>query len=201
MLTFLSRNWWVLVIRGIAAVVFGVLTFVSPMTSLAVLVLFWGAYALVDGVFAIMAAFKGPHADGFPWWMLVTGVAAVIAGIYTFIAPGLTALVLLYLIAVVAIVRGVMEISAAIRLRKEIDNEWLLGLAGAASLIFGALLFVFPGAGALALVLYIGVMAIVVGVIETVLGIRLRGHAHAHPHPHPHPHPQARSPSPPPMPR
>ncbi len=189
MLTFLSRNWWVLVIRGIAAIVFGVLTFISPMTSLAVLVLFWGAYALVDGVFAIIAVFKGPHADGFPWWMLVTGVAAVIAGVYTFMAPALTAVVLLYLIAVVAIVRGVMEISAAIRLRKEIDNEWLLVMAGAASLIFGALLFVFPGAGALALVLYIGVMAIVVGVIETVLGISLRRRARADP--------RTRSPSPP----
>jgi uncharacterized membrane protein HdeD (DUF308 family) len=180
MLTFLSRNWWVLVLRGVAAIVFGVLTFISPMTSIAVLVLFWGAYALVDGVFAIIAALKGPHPDGFPWWMFVMGVVAVAAGIYTFMAPAVTALVLLYVIAAFAIVRGVTEIAAAIRLRKEIDNEWLLILAGAASLVFGVLLFLFPGAGALALVLYIGAMAIVIGVIEAVLGVKLRGRAAAH---------------------
>lgn len=181
MLTFLSRNWWILVLRGVAAIIFGVLTFISPMTSIAVLVLFWGAWVLVDGVFAIIAVFKGPHADGFPWWMLVMGVVAVIAGVYAFMSPAITALALLYVIAVVAIVRGVMEISAAVRLRKEIDNEWLLILAGVASLAFGALMFVFPGAGALALILYIGAMAVVVGVIETILGIKLRGRAHAQP--------------------
>ena len=184
MLTFLSGNWWILVIRGAAAVIFGILTFISPMTSLAVLVLFWGAYVLVDGVFAIIAVFKGSHASGFPWWMLIMGVVSIIAGIYTFMAPAITAIALLYVIGAVAIVRGVMEISAAIRLRKEIDNEWLLILAGVASLVFGVLLFVFPGAGALALILYIGAMAIVVGVIETVLGIKLRSRAHPQPAPH-----------------
>ena len=174
MLTFLSRNWWIVVLRGAAAIVFGVLTFISPMTSLAVLVLFWGAYALVDGVFAIIASFKGPRADGFPWWMFIMGVVAVLAGIYTFMAPAVTAIALLYVIAAFAIVRGVTEIAAAIRLRKEIDNEWLLIVAGAASLVFGVLLFVFPGAGALALVLYIGAMAIVIGVIEAILGFKLK---------------------------
>jgi uncharacterized membrane protein HdeD (DUF308 family) len=177
MLTFLSRNWWILVIRGVAAVIFGILTFISPMTSLAVLVLFWSAYMLVDGVFAIIAVFKGPHADGFTWWMLIMGVVAIIAGIYTFMAPAITAIALLYVIAAVAIVRGVMEIAAAVRLRKEIDNEWLLILAGVASLVFGVLLFLFPGAGALALVLYIGAMAMVIGVVELVLGFKMRGRA------------------------
>ena len=186
MLTFLARNWWILVLRGAAAIIFGILTFISPMTSLAVLVLFWGAYVLVDGVFAIIAVFKGPHPGGLPWWMLVMGVVAVIAGIYTFMAPAITAIALLYVIAAVAIVRGVMEIAAAIRLRKEIDNEWLLILAGAASLVFGCLLFVFPGAGALALILWIGAMAIVVGVIEAVLGFKLRGRAVAHAQPATH---------------
>jgi uncharacterized membrane protein HdeD (DUF308 family) len=183
MLTYLARNWWIFVLRGVAAIIFGILTFVEPMTSLAVLVLFWGAYALVDGVFSIIAAFKRADAGGFPWWMFLMGVVGVIAGIYTFMAPHITALVLLYVIAVFAIVRGVTEIGAAIRLRKEIDNEWLLILAGAASLIFGCLLFVFPGAGALALVLYIGAMAIVIGVVEAVLGLRLRSRANAHPQP------------------
>ena len=186
MLTFLSRNWWILVIRGVAAIIFGILTFISPMTSLAVLVLFWGAYMLVDGVFAIIAVFKGPHADGFPWWMFIMGIVAIIAGIYTFMAPAITAIALLYVIAAVAIVRGVMEIAAAVRLRKEIDNEWLLILAGVASLVFGVLLFLFPGAGALALVLYIGAMAIVIGVVELVLGFKMRGRAAAHAQPAAH---------------
>jgi len=181
MLTFLSRNWWILVLRGVAAIVFGVLTFISPMTSIAVVVLFWGAWMLVDGAFAIVAAFKGPHTGGFPWWMLIMGVVAVIAGVYTFMAPAITAIALVYVIAAVAIVRGVMQVSAAIRLRKEIANEWLLGILGAVSLVFGVLLFVYPDAGALALILYIGAMAIVVGVIETVLGFKVRRHAAAHP--------------------
>jgi len=173
MLGFLARNWWLVVLRGVAAIVFGILTFISPIGSIAVLVLFWGVYALVDGVCAIVAAFKGPHPGGFPWWMFIVGVVAVIAGIYAFVSPALTALALLYVIAAFAIVRGVTEITAAIRLRKEIDNEWMLIAAGALSLLFGLFLFAFPGAGALALIVYIGAMAIVVGVIELLLGLRL----------------------------
>ncbi len=177
MLTFLSRNWWVLVVRGLAAIAFGVLTFINPKLSLAALVLVWGAYAFVDGVFSIAASFKGPNASGFPWSMFLMGVVGVIAGIYTFLAPGITALALLYVIAIFAIFRGVTEISAAIRLRKEIDNEWLLILAGLISLAFGAFLILNPGTGALALILYIGAMAIVVGVIELMLGFKLKGRA------------------------
>jgi uncharacterized membrane protein HdeD (DUF308 family) len=180
MLTFLSKNWWILVLRGVAAIVFGVLTFIAPVATISVLVLLWGAYALVDGVFSVIAAFRGPHADGFPWWMLAMGIVGIAAGVYTFMAPVLTALVLLYLIAIVAIVRGVMQISAAIRLRKETDNEWWLILAGAISLLFGIFLFLSPGAGALAVVLYIGVMAIVVGVFEVMLGLKLRKRAGGH---------------------
>jgi uncharacterized membrane protein HdeD (DUF308 family) len=115
------------------------------------------------------------------------GVVAIIAGIYTFMAPAITAIALLYVIGAVAIVRGVMEIAAAIRLRKEIDNEWLLILAGVASLVFGVLLFLFPGAGALALVLYIGAMAIVIGVVELVLGLKMRGRAATRAQPAPSP--------------
>ncbi|MBS0319580.1 MAG: HdeD family acid-resistance protein [Proteobacteria bacterium] len=177
MLTFLQKNWWILALRGLAAVIFGVLALVEPITAIAALVLLWGAYAFVDGIFGVFAAFKGPHKDGFPWWMLVMGLVGIAAGVYTFLAPAITALALLYLIAIVCIVRGVMEISAAIRLRKEINNEWWLILAGAASLIFGVLLFLNPGAGALALIVWIGIMAIVVGVFELILAFRIRNHA------------------------
>ncbi len=179
MLAFLQNNWWVLVVRGVAAIAFGVLAFAWPGLALAALVLLWGAYALVDGIFGVIATFKGPNTGGFPWWMLVTGVVGIVAGIFTFVAPGVTAIALLYLIAAFAIVRGVMEIAAAIRLRKEIDNEWLLILAGVVSVIFGVVLFLFPGAGALALILWIPAFAIVIGVLEIVLGFKLRNRAPA----------------------
>lgn len=175
MLAFLSKNWWIVVLRGVAAIAFGILTFMHPAVSLAVLVLFWGAYALVDGVFGVIAAFKGPHTDGFPWWMLITGLVGIAAGVFTFLSPAITALALLYLIAVFAIVRGVLEISAAIRLRKQIDNEWLLILAGIVSIVLGAVLILYPGAGALALVLWIAAFAIVIGALEIVLGFKLKG--------------------------
>jgi uncharacterized membrane protein HdeD (DUF308 family) len=177
MLEFLSKNWWVVVIRGVAAVIFGVLTFVWPAISVAVLVLMWGAYALVDGVFSLWGAFRGPNKDGFPWWIFLTGIAGVAAGILTFVNPALTAVALLLLIAAFAIVRGIFEIVAAIRLRKEIDNEWLLVLAGVASIAFGVLVMVFPSAGALAIILWIGAFAIFIGVLEIWLGFKLKGRA------------------------
>jgi uncharacterized membrane protein HdeD (DUF308 family) len=174
MLDFLARNWWVLVVRGVAAVLFGVATFVWPALSLAVLVLMWGAYALVDGVFAIVGSFKGGR-EGFPWWLFLTGIAGLAAGIFTFVSPGITALVLLTLIGAFSIVRGVMEIAAAIRLRHEIDNEWLLVTAGLLTVAFGVLVMLFPGAGALAIVLWIGAAVTAVGVLEIIAGLRLKG--------------------------
>ena len=177
MLTFLSKNWWILVLRGVAAIAFGIITFMQPVLSLKVLVLFWGAYALVDGVFAVFAAFKGPNAEGFPWWMLLTGLCGIAAGVFTFMSPLITALALLYLIAIFAIVRGVLEISAAIRLRKQINNEWLLILAGVISILFGAVLMVAPGTGAIAIALWIAAFAVIVGVIEIILGFKLKGRA------------------------
>jgi len=181
-LEFLSRNWWVLVVRGGAAVIFGVLAFLWPGLTLAVLVLMWGAYALVDGVVAVYGAFRR-RGEGFPWWLLLMGIAGILAGVFTFASPAITAIALLWLIAAFAIVRGVTTISAAIRLRKEVDNEWLLILSGIASLAFGALVALFPAAGALAIVLWIGAAAIVIGVLEIVLGFKVknRGTGHAAP--------------------
>lgn len=177
MLAFLSQNWWVLVIRGVAAVLFGVMTFVWPVVTLAVLILMWGAYALVDGVVAIAGVFRRPSGTPFPWWLFITGVAGVAAGVFTAINPKLTGLALLTLIAAFAIVRGIMQVAAAIRLRDEIDNEWLLGIAGVLLAVFGVLLMLAPGAGALALALWIGALAVTVGVLEIIVGIRLRSGA------------------------
>jgi uncharacterized membrane protein HdeD (DUF308 family) len=179
MLHALAQNWWLLLLRGIAAIIFGVLAFIWPGITLFTLVLLYGAFALVDGVLAIAAAIKG----GSPvprWWLAVVGVAGIAAGVLTFIWPGITALVLLIFIAVWAIVLGVMEIYGAIKLRKEIDNEWLLIAGGFLSVLFGILLLVWPGAGALALVWLIGAYAIVFGVIYIAFAFKLKKHQGAH---------------------
>jgi uncharacterized membrane protein HdeD (DUF308 family) len=170
----LTGKWWAFVLRGIAGVIFGVLTFSWPGLSLAVLVLLFGAYAFADGVFNIMAAFR-PKASDTRWWaLLIQGIVGVLAGIITVLLPRLTALALLFLIAGWAIVTGVFEISAAVRLRRQIEHEWILALSGVISIGFGALLALFPGAGALALVFWIGAYALVSGIVLMALGFRLR---------------------------
>jgi uncharacterized membrane protein HdeD (DUF308 family) len=170
----LSRNWWVVVLRGLAGMTFGLVTFFAPGISLAALVLVFGAYAFADGVLAIISAVRrGRGADR--WWLLLLeGIAGIAAGVVTLLWPGITALVLLYLIAAWALVTGVLEIAAAIRLRKAIKGEWLLILTGVLSVALGVLLVLFPGPGALALVIWIGAYAFVFGALMLALGLRLR---------------------------
>lgn len=173
----LARNWWLILLRGICAVIFGVLTFAWPGVTLAVLVLFYGAFALVDGILALVAAVTG----GTPaprWWLAIVGLAGLAAGIVTLIMPGITALVLLYFIAFWAIAIGVMQVVGAIRLRKEIDNEWMLIVSGIVSILFGIVLLVTPGAGALALLFVIGAYAIIHGITLIALSFRLKRHVH-----------------------
>jgi uncharacterized membrane protein HdeD (DUF308 family) len=170
----LARRWWVMVLRGVAAIVFGLLAFTMPGLTLAALILLYGGYALVDGVFNLIAAVSGRGAR--PWWaLLLAGLVSIAAGAVAFAMPGLTALALVYLIAAWAIVRGVVEIAAAIRLRKVIANEWWLGLSGALSVAFGVLAMLAPGAGALALVLWIGAYAVIFGALLVAFGVRVRG--------------------------
>ena len=173
----LAKNWWLLLLRGIAAIIFGLLAFAWPGLTLLTLILFYGAFALVDGVLAIIAAITG-GAPGSRWWLAVVGLLGIAAGLVTFLTPGLTALVLLLFIAGWAIATGVLQIIGAIKLRKEIDNEWLLILGGIISVLFGACMMLAPGAGALALVWVIGAYSVVTGVIFVVLAFRLRKHAH-----------------------
>jgi uncharacterized membrane protein HdeD (DUF308 family) len=168
-----ADHWWAFALRGVAAVIFGILAFVWPGVTLAVLVLFWGAYALVDGILALVAAFR--TGQDHRWWLIVEGVVGIAAGVVTFLWPGLTALVLIYIIAVWALITGVLEILAAIRLRRVIENEWWMALSGVASLIFGVILLIAPGAGALALIWLIAAYAIVFGVLLLALAFRLRG--------------------------
>ena len=174
----LAKNWWLLLLRGIASVIFGVLAFAWPGLTIISLVIVYGAYALVDGLFSLYAAIRGGEGAAPRWWLAVVGVAGVLAGIISFASPGMVALWLLLLIGAWAIVSGIFEIVGAVRLRKEIDNEWMLILHGAITVLFGVLLMAMPAAGALALVWVIGAYAIIGGVILGALAFRLRKHAH-----------------------
>jgi uncharacterized membrane protein HdeD (DUF308 family) len=174
MVTVLARNAWLLVARGIFAVLFGLAALFWPGITLAALVLLFGVYALMDGIFAIAAAITGADPQS-RWWMLVLeGLAGIVAAAITFMWPGITAVALLYLIAAWSIVTGILEIAAAVRLRREIRGEWLMALSGIVSVLFGAYIAIFPGLGALAVVWLIGTMAIFFGVLMIGLGWRLR---------------------------
>ena len=174
----LAKNWWLLLLRGIAAIVFGLLAFAWPGLTLLTLILFYGAFALVDGVLAIIAAITG-GAPAPRWWLAIVGLLGIAAGLLTFLMPGLTAVVLLLFIAGWAIATGVFQIIGAIKLRKEIDNEWLLILCGVISVLFGVSMMLAPGAGALALVWVIGAYSVVTGALFVALAFRLRKHTHA----------------------
>jgi uncharacterized membrane protein HdeD (DUF308 family) len=171
MVELLARRWWALALRGLLAVLFGVLTFIIPGLTLFSLVLLFGAYAILEGAFNVISAMHAPRQH---WPLLLEGILGIIAGVLTFVWPGITALVLLYMIAFWAIFTGVLEIAAGIGLRKHIDNEWLLILMGVLSVGFGVLLLTSPGAGALALVLWIGAYAFIFGIVLIVLAFRLR---------------------------
>jgi uncharacterized membrane protein HdeD (DUF308 family) len=170
----LAQRWWVLALRGLFAIIFGILTFVMPGSSLIALVILFGAYALVDGAFNLVHAIRGRRTEPRWGWLVFEGLVGMAAGAVTFLWPGLTAFALVLVIGAWAIVTGVAALVAAVRLRKEIEGEWLLGGSGILSIALGVLLFLFPGSGALALVLWIGAYAVVAGILLLVLGFKLR---------------------------
>jgi uncharacterized membrane protein HdeD (DUF308 family) len=171
----LKRGWWLLVLRGVCAVLFGVLTFAWPGIALATLVLLFGAYALVNGIFTLVMAIRAPAGIPGKGTLIFLGLLGIAAGIVTFVYPGITALSLLWVIAFWAIFTGVFEIMTAVRLRKELTNEWLLILSGALSVVFGVLILARPGAGALSIVWLIGAYAILFGVMMLALAMRVKG--------------------------
>jgi uncharacterized membrane protein HdeD (DUF308 family) len=179
MLHALARCWWVLLLRGIAAIVFGVLAFVWPGLTLVTLVLLYGAFALVDGVLSLIAAFSGSAKPVPTWWLVVVGFLGIAVGLVTFLWPGITAILLVLFIGAWALVHGIFEIIGAIQLRKEIDNEWMLILSGVLSVLFGAVVLIAPGAGALGLVWAIAAYSIVFGIVFVALALRLRSYRHA----------------------
>jgi uncharacterized membrane protein HdeD (DUF308 family) len=170
----LARNWWVVALRGVLAIIFGVLAIAWPGLTLLVLITLFGAYALVDGIFAVIAGIASYGRNERWWAMLLEGIAGIILGVLTFLWPGTTALVLVYFIAAWALLTGILEIAPAIRLRKEIEGEWMMVLSGILSIIFGLFLFVAPGAGALGLTVVIGAYALVFGILFIILAFRLR---------------------------
>jgi uncharacterized membrane protein HdeD (DUF308 family) len=178
MLAEFANSWWLLLLRGLCAIAFGVMAFLWPGLSLLTLVLLYGAYALADGALAIGAALAGRSRAVPTWWLVLVGALGIVVGVLTFARPGLTAFALLVMIAVWAIAKGVAEIAGAIALRKQIDNEWLLVLGGLLSVAFGAIMLIAPGAGALALVWLIATWAVVFGVVLVGLALRLRGLKH-----------------------
>jgi uncharacterized membrane protein HdeD (DUF308 family) len=176
-LPMLAGNWWALLLRGIAAVLFGLAALFWPGLTLFVLIVFFGAYALVDGVFAVVAGIRG--SEGSRWLLLAEGVLGVLTGLVVFFWPGMTAMVLLFLISAWAIFTGLLKVVMAIAFRRRIENEWLMGLSGVLSVLFGVVLAVWPGAGLLSLVWLVGIYALIFGVALIVLGFRARGHAQA----------------------
>jgi uncharacterized membrane protein HdeD (DUF308 family) len=177
MLHALAKNWWLILLRGICAMLFGVLTFIWPGVSLLTLILLYGAFALADGIFALAAAITGSTPTP-RWWLAVVGVLGIAAGIMTFLWPGLTAIVLQVFIACWAIAIGVFQIVGAFQLRKEIRDEWLLIAGGALCIVFGLILLAQPRVGALALLYVIGSYAVLYGVLLAWFSLRLRQHSH-----------------------
>ena len=168
-----AHNWWCLALRGVAAIVFGILAFVWPHITLLTLVYLFGAYAIVNGVLAIAQAFSGPK-GGRSGQLALEGAISLLAGIVALLMPGFTTLALLILIAVWAIVSGISEIWAAVQLRKVIRNEWMLVLAGIVSVLLGLVLIAQPARSALVLVWWIGGFAILFGVLLLALAFRVR---------------------------
>jgi uncharacterized membrane protein HdeD (DUF308 family) len=174
MLDMFLRNWWTYAVRGVVAVIFGILAFIWPGQTILALVLVFGAYALVDGIFAVFAGIASRRYFKRWWAVLLEGLVGIVIGLLTFFWSNITALVLLYLIAAWALITGIFEIVAAIQLRRVITGEWMYILGGLLSILFGILLFVFPAAGAVSIIWVIGVYAIVFGISEIIFAFRLR---------------------------
>jgi uncharacterized membrane protein HdeD (DUF308 family) len=170
-----GRAWWMLVLRGAAGLLFGMLALFWPGLTLLLLIAMFAAYSLVGGAAAIVAAIQH-RSTRTDWWVpLVLGLCSVAAGVIAMLAPGITALVLIAVMGANAIVTGVFDLIAAVRLRKRGRNAWMLFLIGILSAVFGIVVLLYPGAGALALVWMIGTYALITGALLFVLGITARG--------------------------
>jgi uncharacterized membrane protein HdeD (DUF308 family) len=174
-LTQLSRNWWHFAVRGVLAILFGVLALVWPKSAITALVLLFGAFVLVDGIVAVVSGIQSREYFKYWWALLLEGLTGIVIAVMTFIWPGTAAVVLLYFIAAWAILTGIFEIVAALEFRNVIPGEWATFLAGVLSILLGILLFAYPSAGAVGMVWAIALYAIAAGIMEIVFAFRLRG--------------------------
>ena len=170
----LSRSWWLMLLRGLVAIGFGILVFAKPQISVLVLVYLFGVYVLVDGILGVSVAIQARNELNSWGVLLLWGLLGVAVGILAFVKPDITALALLFYIALWAIATGVLEIAAAIRLREVIKDEWLLILAGLVSVAFGVFLIARPEPGALVVLSLIGGYAIVFGVLIVIFAFKIR---------------------------
>jgi uncharacterized membrane protein HdeD (DUF308 family) len=170
----LTINWWSVLIRGLLAILIGIVALALPGVTVTALVFLFAGYAFVDGVVSIIGAVRAVAAKERWGSLLIEGIAGIAAGLITVLWPAITALTLIYVIAAWAIVTGVLEIAAAVRLRRHISGEWLLALSGVASVIFGVLVAAVPLAGALVLAVWFGAYEVVFGTLLVALGFRLR---------------------------
>lgn len=175
MIAGLVRNWWVFLVRGVCAIVVGIVAFTQPIATIFTLIVVWGAFALCDGVSALWAGWSDSSRREGLWPFLVTGLVSIAMGLFAWFWSGVTLFVLLAIIAISAIARGAFEIVTAIRLRHELEHEWLLAAAGAVSLLFGIVVISRPAIGLLALVYMIGTYALVSGILLSMVAFRLRG--------------------------
>ncbi len=173
----ITVSWWAIALRGVAAIAFGVVTFLFPAIALAALVLLFAAYAFVDGVFTLASGLQRRAGGQRDWMLVLGGIAGIVVGLLTAVVPGITALFLLTLIAVWAILTGILEIVAAYGMRELIRGEWLLAVNGVVSLVFGLYIVFFPGPGALAVIWQIALYALASGVVLLALAVRLRARA------------------------
>jgi uncharacterized membrane protein HdeD (DUF308 family) len=176
MVNLLAQRWWLFVLRGVVAIVFGILAITLPAITLHTLIILFGAYAFADGIFALIHAIGGGGDESESrWLLLLEGLLGIGVGLITFFEPRLTAIVLLLYIAAWNLATGVLEISAAVRLRKQVKGEFWMLLGGLCSIGFAIIIMVHPGAGALALIWIIGIYALLFGFFMLALGFRLRG--------------------------
>jgi len=169
-----AGRWWALALRGLVAILFGVLAFGWPGVTAATLVMLFGFYVLFDGIFSLVSAIGGRRSREDRWLLALEGIVGLWAGIVTLRAPLLTGTVLVFLIAMWAMITGFLRIVAAFRLRKEISGEMLLALSGLLSVLFALMLMFRPEVGALGLVWVIGGYALVLGIVLIMLGFELR---------------------------
>lgn len=174
MVVLFTKRWWVFLLRGLAAIIFGLLALIWPRLTLLTLITLFGIFALVDGLLALVAGIVSIGRNKRWWSMLLSGVLGIAIGVLTFIWPQITGVVLLYFIAAWAMVIGIMDILIAIQLRQEIEGEWIMILDGIFSILVGLLFFIFPQTSAMALVWLIGLFVIAVGIILLILALRLR---------------------------